>query len=62
VSAAEGADLAEKAMAVLRQAVTLGYRHRDYYRTESALDPLLGRDDFRRMMMDLAMPAEPFAR
>ena len=47
VSAAEGADQAEKAMAVLRQAVTLGYRNPDLYRTESALDPLRNRPDFR---------------
>ena len=47
VSAAEGADQAEKAMAVLRQAVTMGYRNPDAYRTESALDPLRNRPDFR---------------
>ena len=47
VSAAEGADQAEKAMAVLRQAVTMGYRNDDVYRTESALDPLRNRPDFQ---------------
>jgi len=31
-------------------------------RTEYALDPLRGRADFRRLLMDLDMPAEPFAR
>jgi hypothetical protein len=40
----------------------MGYRNPDAYRTEDALDPLRGRDDFRMLMMDLAMPAEPFAR
>ena len=49
VSAAEGADQAEKAMAVLRQAVTMGYRNPDAYRTESALDPLRNRPDFRAL-------------
>ena len=60
-SAAEGADQSEKAMAVLRQAVAMGYRNLNAYRTESALDPLRDRPDFRLLMMDLAFPAEPFA-
>jgi eukaryotic-like serine/threonine-protein kinase len=62
VSNAEGMDHAEKAMAVLRQAVTLGYRKPDAYRTESALDPLRNRPDFQMLMMDLVFPAKPFAR
>jgi eukaryotic-like serine/threonine-protein kinase len=62
VSAAEGAVQAEKAMAVLRQAVTMGYRNPDAYRTESALDPLRNRPDFRGLMMDLAFPSRPFAQ
>ena len=32
------------------------------YRTESALDPLRNRPDFRALMMDHVMPTEPFAR
>jgi hypothetical protein len=62
VSVAGGADQAEKAMAVLRRAVTMGYRNPDAYRTESALDPLRNRHDFRALMMDLVFPTEPFAR
>ena len=62
ISAAHGTDQAERAMALLRQAVTLGYRNPDLYRTESALDPLRNRPDFRILVMDLAFPAEPFAR
>jgi eukaryotic-like serine/threonine-protein kinase len=62
LSAAEGADHAEKAVAVLRQAVTLDYLNPDAYRTESALDPLRNRPDFRVLMMDLAFPAKPFVR
>ncbi len=34
----------------------------DAYRTESALDPLRDREDFRLHVMDLAMLAEPLAR
>ena len=40
----------------------MGYRGPQAYRTEDALDPLRHRADFRLLMMDLAMPAEPFAR
>jgi hypothetical protein len=61
--AGSGASAAEAdaAMALLRRAVGMGYRNADDFRTEDALDPLRGRDDFRLLMMDLAMPAEPFA-
>jgi hypothetical protein len=49
-------------MAALRRAVEMGYGNPDGYRTESALDPLRHRPDFRALMMDLEFPAEPFAR
>jgi eukaryotic-like serine/threonine-protein kinase len=62
VSAVEAASEAETAMALLHRAVGMGYRLPDAYRTEDALDPLRGRDDFRMLMRYLAMPAEPFAR
>jgi hypothetical protein len=61
VSAGEGADQADQAMALLRKAVGLGYRLSYFFRTEDALDPLRGRDDFKVLMMDLAMPTDPFA-
>jgi serine/threonine protein kinase/tetratricopeptide (TPR) repeat protein len=61
VSAAEDTSEAETAMALLHKAVDMGYRTPDAYRTEDALDPLRGREDFRLLMMDLAFPAEPFA-
>ena len=53
---------ANRAMTQLRQAAGLGYRDLNAYRTEIALNPLRGRDDFRLLMMDLAMPADPLAR
>jgi hypothetical protein len=37
-----------------------GYRAVYTYRDEDVLDSLRSRDDFRLLMMDLAMPAEPF--
>ena len=62
VSATDGAEQADRAMALLRQAVTLGYRNAYVYRTESTLNPLRDRPDFQLLMMDLAFPVEPFAR
>jgi tetratricopeptide (TPR) repeat protein len=51
----------ETAMALLFKAAGMGYRDRDAYRTEAALNNLRDRDDFRALMMDLAMPSDPFA-
>jgi serine/threonine-protein kinase len=64
VLAAEGRAEADKAMALLRKAAYEGYRNpaASAYRTESALNPLRGRDDFRLLMMDLAFPFDPIAR
>jgi hypothetical protein len=45
----------------MRRSVAMGCRNANEFRIESALDPLRSRDDFRLMMMDLAMPADPFA-
>jgi serine/threonine-protein kinase len=54
-------NLAARAMNDLRQAVAVGWRCPAVYRHEPALAPLRGRDDFQLLMMDLAMPADPFA-
>ena len=62
ISAAEAASQAEEAMAILRRAVAGGYRDVDHLRVEPGLNPLRTRDDFQLLMMDLAFPAEPFAR
>ena len=62
VSTADGTDQAEKAMAILRQAVTMGYRSPDAFRTESGLDPIRNRAKFRALMLDLVFPTPPFAR
>jgi serine/threonine-protein kinase len=61
VSAAEAEDEAAKAIATLKQAAGMGHRNAHAWRSESALDPLRLRDEFRLLMMDLAMPADPFA-
>ena len=44
------------------QAVAMGFRNADAFRSEAALDPLRDREDFRLLVMDLTMPDEPFAR
>ena len=40
----------------------MGWRNAAHYRYEPALAPLRGREDFKLLMMDLAFPADPFAR
>lgn len=62
VATSEASSRAESAMALLSRAAGMGYRGSSPYRRESALDPLRRRDDFRLLMMDLAMPTDPFAR
>jgi tetratricopeptide (TPR) repeat protein len=62
VLAREATSEAEAAIAVLHKAVAMGLRNPDVFRTEDALDSLRGREDFRLMMMDLAMPDEPFSK
>jgi WD40 repeat protein/tetratricopeptide (TPR) repeat protein len=61
VSAAEAQDDADKAIAALKRAAALGYRNAHAWGTDSALDPLRSRDEFRLLLMDVAFPAEPFA-
>jgi eukaryotic-like serine/threonine-protein kinase len=61
VSAFDGEREATKAMDWLRQAVANGFRNTNQLRTESALDPLRHRPDFRHLMMDVVFPSETFA-
>ena len=61
MSAGPAAAEADAAMALLHQAVAKGHRNAAAFRTDDALDPLRGREDFRLLMMDLAFPTEPFA-
>ncbi len=61
VSAADGTVEAAIAMDCLHRAVARGYRNLNELRIESALDPLRSREDFRSLLMDMAIPADPFA-
>jgi len=47
-------------MDLLKKAVGMGDRGVFKYRDELALDGLRDRVDFRLLLMDLAMPADPF--
>jgi hypothetical protein len=61
-SATEAPGLADRAIDDLRRIAAMGYRNPAQYRYEPALAPLRGRDDFRLLLLDLAFPADPFAR
>jgi len=62
VPADQGVVEADKAMALLMKTVNIGFRDNAALRTEPALDVLRRRPDFQLLMMDLAMPADPFTR
>jgi hypothetical protein len=62
LSRADGLAHAERAMTGLREAIGKADRKLDILRTDTDLDSLRSRLDFRILMMDLAMPADPFAR
>ena len=61
VPPARGPAEADRAMTILRRAVSMRFREASRYRNELALEPLCARADFRLLMMDLAMPPQPFA-
>ena len=60
LSPADGQDEADRATAMLRPLVVEGYRNQKMS-IDPDFDPLRGRPEFPLLMMDLVMPAEPFA-
>jgi eukaryotic-like serine/threonine-protein kinase len=54
--------LAHAAVTTLRRAIGSGYRNLAHMRTDTDLDPLRSRPDYRLLMMDLAFPSDPFAQ
>ena len=62
LSAAEGRAEADRAMTWLRKAVDGGFRPPRGEPGHEPFDPLRSRPDFQLLLMDLAFPAEPFAR
>jgi tetratricopeptide (TPR) repeat protein len=61
ISAAEGREDADRAMADLRRAAGGGFLMLPLMSSDHDLDSLRSRLDFQLLMMDLSMPAEPFA-
>jgi tetratricopeptide (TPR) repeat protein len=61
VPAAEGAAELERAMSVLRRAVTAGCRNVSWMKRDPDLDALRARPDFQAMMADLAFPDQSFS-
>src|SRR5262249_13822196 len=54
-------DHANRAMAALRQALDAGFSDVAELRAGHELDSLRARPDFRALLMDLDVPADPFA-
>ena len=54
-------DLAARAVAQFRMALDGGYQNRALIARDRDLDSLRSRPDFQLLVMDLAMPADPFA-
>jgi serine/threonine-protein kinase len=61
LSAADGAAELDRAMVVLSRAVAAGSRNVTWMKRDPDLDSLRPRSDFQLLMMDLAMPSDPFA-
>jgi tetratricopeptide (TPR) repeat protein len=62
IPAAQAGPEADRAMALLSIAMAQGALSAEMIRTESALDLLRARQDFKLLLMDLAMPDEPLAK
>ncbi len=62
MSAAEGKAEADQAMALLRKAVGMGYRDAGAFRTDSALDPLRQREDFKKLLRSWSRNRPPSRR
>ena len=51
----------DQAMHALRRSVAGGFKTREIFRTSPELEPLHDREDFQMLLMDLALPLDPFA-
>ena len=54
IPATDGPAEADKALALLKKAVAIGYRAPPF-RTEPALDPLRGREDFQKLLTEIQL-------
>jgi serine/threonine-protein kinase len=62
LTATEGRAAADAAMASLRQAAALGWRDAPALATDPDLAPIRSRPDFQMLKLDVAFPADAFAR
>ncbi len=62
LTAAAGQAEADKAMRSLRRAVAAGWKQRAHMRVDTDLDPVRSRPDYQMLELDMAIPADPFAR
>jgi eukaryotic-like serine/threonine-protein kinase len=62
LAASEGRAAADEAMAALRQAGAAGWRNVAAMDSERDLAPIRTRPDYRMLRLDMAFPADPFAR
>jgi tetratricopeptide (TPR) repeat protein len=62
VSAEDGLAEAERALQTLKRAMVGGYRPLDWLRNETALNPIRDTPEFQRLLLDAALPPDPFAR
>jgi hypothetical protein len=51
----------DQAMISLRRSVAGGFKTFEIYRSTPDLEPLHEREDFQVLLMDLALPTDPFA-
>ncbi len=61
ISPAIGRAEAETAMDLLRGAVESGVHDLGWFRNDALFDPIRNRPDFQMLLLDLALPEEPFA-
>jgi eukaryotic-like serine/threonine-protein kinase len=62
LAAADGQAEADKAINSLRRAIAAGWNQWAHMRTDTDLDPVRSRTDYETLALDMAMPADPFAR
>src|SRR5262249_24764890 len=60
--AALSRSLGDRSVAALGRALARGYRNLGLISKDPDLDPLRERDDFRLLLLDLAVPPDPFVR
>ena len=53
---------ADNAMKTLRRAFAAGWKNLAHTRADTDLDPVRSRPDYQMLELDMAMPADPFAR